>query len=30
MESDSGIYLFIFDLFNIDKLTYIFDVWIKD
>ena len=21
------IYLFIFNLFNVDKLTYIFDIW---
>ena len=26
-EMDLFIYLFIFNLFNVDKLTYIFDIW---
>ena len=27
IRSRAFIYLFIFNLFNVDKLTYIFDIW---
>ena len=27
VTSNLFIYLFIFNLFNVDKLTYIFDIW---